>query len=398
MASRLETPAEVAAHLCAERRTILTEWSQLVRQDAEIPQSQQLNDAELLNHLSVLFDRIVMALRQFRAEGQDARTAGEDTVRPDELETNVEMRLSRGYTLAEAIKEHMHLRNVLVDHLTADDAHAAQDALRLVHSALDRAVFSLGQAWEKQAMERADQAEAWRERFIGILGHDLRNPLSAIKMSAELVLRFGDAQEHRLRAAVTKYLSRIVNNADRMNRMIADILDFACSRSGSSLPINPQETDLQEVVETVIDDLQVTHPERRFSQRVSGDVTGLWDRDRIFQVVANLVTNAVTYSPENTPVDIELVDMGADVQLTVHNGGPAIADAEMRWIFDPFKRGKQADAGQRKKGMGLGLYIVKSIATAHGGTIGVASSDEAGTTFTVRLPRRASSREAAGAA
>lgn len=230
---------------------------------------------------------------------------------------------------------------------------------------------------------RLDENAEFRERLIGIVSHDLSTPISAIAMSAETILR-REGLDHRTMRAVV----RIQNSADRAARMIQDLLDFTQARLGGGIRIERRASNLQAIVHEVVDELSLTHPERSIVVADRGDTSGDWDPDRITQVVGNLVQNALHYSPSNSEVRVGVEDDGDHVVVTVHNDGPPIPRDRLPQIFEPLRRAT-TELTKRTRSVGLGLYIVKHIVDAHRGTVLAESSPEAGTTLTVRLPRRA---------
>jgi signal transduction histidine kinase len=231
---------------------------------------------------------------------------------------------------------------------------------------------------------RLAQALAFRDQVIGILGHDLRNPLGAVRALATLLRRRGD-----LPAGARESVAEIDRASERMLEMISTLLDFATSRFTGALPVAPVPVDLREVCRRVVDELRAASPGRRIELEVRGDAGGAWDPARIAQVVSNLVANALQHGARDAPVGVRVHGDGDGVALEVRNRGPAIA-AELRAaMFEPFCRGSALRDASNARGLGLGLYIASEIVRAHGGTIDVESTAERGTTFTVRLPRRA---------
>jgi signal transduction histidine kinase len=186
--------------------------------------------------------------------------------------------------------------------------------------------------------------------------------------------------EEKRRASVR----RIADNANQIERMMRDLLDYTRTRQGRGLPIAHREADLLPLVRQIIDDMQVLYPRRTLTLAVSGDTSASIDPDRAAQVISNLVTNAITYSPADTPVRVVLEGLADSVNLAVHNQGPPIPAEIMPRLFEAFERGA-AD----RSGLGLGLYIAQQIVEAHGGSIEVRSDAASGTTFTVRWPRAA---------
>ena len=214
-----------------------------------------------------------------------------------------------------------------------------------------------------------------RDLFLGILGHDLRNPLQAVEAAAALLLR-KDSLPEELRWPATM----IRQSADRMSRIISDLLDFARGRLGHGIPVTPRPMSMAEVCRRVVDELAVAHPTRALGVEVRGATDGAWDPERVAQVVSNLVGNAIAHGAD--PVRVTLAEEDAAVRLVVENGGAPIPAEALPRLFQPFfsRNGDQ-------KRLGLGLFIAHEIVRAHGGTVAVASSRDAGTAFTVLWPK-----------
>ena len=229
--------------------------------------------------------------------------------------------------------------------------------------------------------EELRRAAEFRERFIGIVSHDLRNPLNAILLSANALMRAEDLAPRHL-----KPVRRIITSAERMARMIGELLDFTRGRLGGGIPVSPQHLNLRHLVRHVMEELEAGHPGRELRLEGTGRFDGAWDPDRLSQVIGNLVKNALDYSPEGTPVRLRLRDEGESVVLEVNNAGPPIPAELLPSIFEPFRR-LARDSPHPASGLGLGLYIVEQIVRGHEGTLSVRSTAEEGTTFTVRLPR-----------
>ena len=230
--------------------------------------------------------------------------------------------------------------------------------------------------------EAARQTAVFREQFLGILGHDLRNPLQAISGNAALLLRYGGMTEPQRKA-----VNRISISADRMARMISDILDFTRTRLGGGYALQRTWMNVHEVLKQVVEELEVAHPQRRFELNVAGNGWGEWDADRIAQATSNLVGNAVQYSPQESVVRVVARDEGDGVRLEVHNLGTPIPAERLPHIFDPFVRGRDGSRASARTGLGLGLYITHEIVKAHGGVVRVRSTESEGTCFWLNLPR-----------
>ena len=240
---------------------------------------------------------------------------------------------------------------------------------------------------QKRGQAQLAQALAFRERMMGILGHDLRNPLSAVHALATLLLRRGDLPE-----TARKSLAEIDRAGERMLEMIGTLLDLTEARFTESVPIAPVETDLHAVCRAVVGELLAAEPRRSIELDLRGDGRGTFDPARMAQVVSNLVANALEHGAGDRRVRLSVDGDGEELVLAVQNQGPAIPPELMRVMFEPFSRGSTRRDGSRPSGLGLGLFIVSQVVHAHGGVIAVDSTAERGTTFTVRLPRARGAR------
>lgn len=221
------------------------------------------------------------------------------------------------------------------------------------------------------------ETERTRELFLGMLGHDLRNPLNAIAVSVHVLKR-------RARDADQEALARISRSADRMARMIDQLLSVTKSRLGGGIPIQAQDADLAAICRATVDELELLHP-GRIRLSAEGDLSGRWDVDRLHELLGNLVGNALLHGSPDEPVTVSARSDGASVVVEVTNRGPDIPASLLPMLFDPFRRGPSREP-RVGKGLGLGLYIVREIVKAHGGEVTVRSAGGA-TTFEVTLPR-----------
>ena len=236
------------------------------------------------------------------------------------------------------------------------------------------------------AMEKLEDTVRQNELFAGVLAHDLRNPLGAMTTAAQLLLmrlegdRTSGERERRP-------LGRILESGQRMNTMIEQLLDFTRLRTGGGMPIEPCDTDLEDLCRQVVDELEMANPERRIERRVAGELRGSWDPDRLLQLLSNLIANACQHGRRDAPVTVLLDGTSTrEVEIEIANEG-AIPDALLPHLFSPFRSTQHRR--DRSRGLGLGLYIVREIVRGHGGTISVTSTEAEGTRFAIRLPRRA---------
>lgn len=258
--------------------------------------------------------------------------------------------------------------------------------LRRADGSLRGAMIITRDETERRRVDEERRIAEFKDQFIGILGHDLRVPLTAIKAAAHTLARKQYATETELRASVDRLMQRIDRSADRMSRMIGDVLDFTRARMGGGIAVERRPADLGAVALAVVEELRAIHPDREIRLEMQGILAGDWDADRLAQVVQNLLANALAHGEADTTVQVAVEGSDAEVRLSVHNDGPPIPPETLVRVFDPFRRGA-APRGGREEGIGLGLFIVRSLVEAHGGRVHVHSAASTGTTFTVRLPR-----------
>ena len=225
---------------------------------------------------------------------------------------------------------------------------------------------------------RAERANLLKDRLVGILGHDLRNPLTSITMTAYAILGSKDRPDR-----VVTMAQRILRSAERMGEMVREILDFTRGELGGGISVNPRSVNMGEICQTIVDELESAHPERQLRLQSLGDLEGLWDPVRAMQAISNLVGNAITHSSTDVVINVDGTDR-AHVRVAVHNGGQPIPAYELPTLFEPFRQGASTGKGQ---GLGLGLYIAREIVGAHGGEIEASSSAAEGTTFMTVWPR-----------
>lgn len=233
-------------------------------------------------------------------------------------------------------------------------------------------------AREKAAREEAERHVRFSEMFAGMLGHDLRNPLGTIVMGATYLARLN------LGDKPSRTANRIVAAAERMARMIDQLLDLTRIRAGGGLELARTRVDLAEICDRIRDELEASNPQCAIAFDARGNTSGVWDYDRLLQVFSNLVGNAITHGSATCRVTIHAD--GAEpsqVIAQVHNDG-AIPPEVMPTLFEPFRGSTRR---HKTNGLGLGLFITKQIVEAHGGTISVVSNDVQGTTVKLQLPR-----------
>ncbi len=226
---------------------------------------------------------------------------------------------------------------------------------------------------EREACRR--QNDVFRDTFIGILGHDLRNPLSAIQAGVSLVRKQG-----KLDARNQDALDRVMRASVRMTNMIEEMLSLAQTRLAGGIPVKREPADLYQVIHKIVDEANLAYGHRVQLQIDDEGGAGLWDGERFSQALANLLGNAIEHGEKNTPIAVHAWSSDVRVFLEVHNEGVMDHPGS---LFEPFRPRN----GRKKSGLGLGLYITNEIVRAHGGAISVVSTPDVGTTFRVEVPK-----------
>jgi sigma-B regulation protein RsbU (phosphoserine phosphatase) len=227
--------------------------------------------------------------------------------------------------------------------------------------------------------EEARDRALFAEQMIGIVSHDLRNPVSTVQTGAAILDRkIADEDQRRV-------VARIARASQRANRLITDLLDFTQARLGGGLRASLKPIDLHATVREAVEELALAHPGRQIRQETSGEGTCQADSNRLVQLVGNLVSNAVTYGAVDQPITITSAVEVASFSIRVHNFGPAISAEALPSLFEPMSRATHETSAQRS--VGLGLFIVRQIAASHRGTAQVESNATDGTTFRVQFPR-----------
>jgi signal transduction histidine kinase len=282
-----------------------------------------------------------------------------------------------GFTMQEMVAEYRALRASVTQlwlQQNGGPTEVMQELIRF-NEAIDQVIA--------ESVDRfTAKLEADRNLFIAILAHDLRSPLSTIDLSAHLVRRSS------LSTQQTAAAERIVASSRRMQRMVVDLLHFAKLRLAGTIPLERNPCDLLVECEKCVHEVGAAHPGTTISLQSRGNTAGEWDAERLAQLITNLIENAVQYGERGRPVVVCLNGEDANaVSLSVANRGTPITPEDRERVFDPLRRGTGATTDVQGN-LGLGLYIVRQIALAHGGHVELSQSDLESTVFDVRLPRK----------
>jgi signal transduction histidine kinase len=369
----------LADFILRDMEAIVAQWEAFA---ATLPAAANLESPALRDHAQ----QILMAVAQDLTTAQTREAQLEKSIRnapkligapATAAQTHALLRARSGFDINQLAAEYRALRasvlRLWIDDCEPEVPHL-DDMIRF-NEAID-------QALAESVGFFSEQVDRARNLFLGMLGHDMRSPLQTIQMTALYLARL-NAGEQIMGAA-----SRLINSGARMQALLNDMLDFNRTKLGVGIDIVPSAVDLAKLVVDELDQLRAAHPQHRLDLEVAGDTRGVWDGQRLQQLLANLVMNAIKYGAPGAPVRVVVTGDTAEVRIEVKNSGEAIDTLTLTRIFDPLQRGPHREDRLKADGsLGLGLYIAREIAKAHRGEIN-ARSDETETVFTVRLPRR----------
>ena len=358
---------------------ILIQWEAFAA--TLLPAAADMDSQALRDHAEQILRAVCKDLETSQNDEQREHkskglAAGPIDARNTAAETHALLRARGGFDVNQMTSEYRALRASVL-HLWAKACEPSDifvpDMLRF-NEAIDQAVA------ESVAFFNA-QIEKERNLLLGMLGHDMRGPLQVIQLTARYLSKADAATDVPTAAA------RLLKSSASLKVLLDDLLDFNRTKLGLGITISPAPVDLAEAFSAEIEQLRVAHSGRSIGLEVNGDVSGVWDINRLNQLLGNLVVNAIKYGAFSSPVRIVLEGLAAEVRFAVHNHGPKIEQSMLAQIFEPLKRGSDNQFVSGSEGsFGLGLYISREIAMAHHGDIS-AKSDENETVFTVRLPR-----------
>jgi signal transduction histidine kinase len=371
----------LSTHLRSNAQNILAAWDAFAA--TLVHDGSMLDPATLRDHAGEILAAIADELERPPASTNAAPDAETDEGASEDLEaaagTHADTRMVSGFAIDAMITEYRAFRTSIVRLWLAagggrDQPRDMEDLVRF-HEAMDQAIA-------ESVAHYTDQTRKSTELFIGILGHDIRNPLGTISMSAQYLVRSG-----KLAASAAE---TIINSVVRINSVIEHVVDFTRVQSEGMMPIKPVSGDLAIQFAKVLAETRVRYPRSQLRLESTGDFNGFWDEGRMGQLLSNLLGNALTHGAPDGTVTVRLWEEDAEgVAFSVHNLGTPIPPQEQQRIFMPLVRGLGHGQGERREtsGLGLGLFICQEIVRAHGGTLDLASSAADGTCFTVHLPR-----------
>jgi hypothetical protein len=363
-----------------EMESILVQWEAFAA--TQLPAAATMAPLALRDHAEAILRAVAkdISMPQSR-DAQLEKSQGRARKLIDAPETGAQthafLRARSGFNINQLAAEYRALRaSVLclwIDDCDADTVNL-DDMVRF-NEAIDQALA------ESIDFFSAHVEEA-RNLLLGMMGHDMRTPLQTIQMTAKYLAGLNAGE------SVSEAASVLMRSGARINALLDDLVEFNRTKLGLGICVTPTEVDVGKLFAHELAQLRAAHPQHRVDLEVIGDCRGLWDGMRLQQLLGNLVVNAIKYGAADAPVRVLVTGREDDLLFEVRNSGPAIDQSTLGEIFDPLKRGLTSTRKRDDRGsLGLGLYIAREIAKAHGGDI-EARSEETETVFRVCLPRR----------
>ncbi|WP_168787676.1 sensor histidine kinase [Paraburkholderia aromaticivorans] len=369
----------LADFISRDMEAILAQWEAFAA--TLLPAAANIESLGLRDHAQQILEAVAKDLQTSQSrEAQRDKSQGRGPRLIDASETAAQthalLRARAGFNINQLTAEYRALRTSVL-RLWMDDCQPEMpdldDVIRF-NEAVDQALAESVTFFSVQV----DQS---RNLLLGMLGHDMRSPLQAIQLTASYLAALNAGER------VSEAAGRLIRSGARMQALLDDLCDYNRTRLGLGINVVPRSVDLANVLADELDELRAVHPGRQIDLQVSGNLRGLWDGQRLQQLLGNLVLNAIKYGAHDAPVRVMVTGDVTHVRIDVSNSGPAIEHAMLARVFDPLVRGADQQSKYDSAGnLGLGLYIASEIAKAHHGAI-AARSDETETSFSVLLPR-----------
>lgn len=361
---------------------ILVNWVAFAREQA--PAAANLDEVALLDHGRLILEEIAADMRRPQREDErQAKSEGGSVIASQSSDvpsrSHARQREKQGFEVEQLVAEYRALRaTVLRLWASASNDEQVQDLedVTRFNEAVDQAIAESLKVFVAEVNRS-------RDLFLGILGHDLRGPLSTISTCV--------AVQVRARPNDSPQAAIILRSVAQMKALLDDMVEYTRHRLGSELAIDPSCLQLDQFARNTLDEIEALSRGHVLELEAQGDMQGEWDARRLHQALSNLVFNAMKYGVRSAPIRVSLDGKRDDeLVLAVQNSGRPIPPRLMARLFDPLVREGGEDAGADSQvagaNLGLGLYVVREIAKAHGGTVTV-TSDDALTRFELRLPR-----------
>lgn len=362
--------------------SIVEEWENFAK--TLTPSAEGMTPLALRDHIHQILDFIEKDITSSQTpKEQTKKSKGNKDNKSGNTaaEIHASLRLSGGFNIEQMVSEYRALRASVIKLWGRTNPHMDKEdveELTRFNESIDQALAESVSFYTKEVLHSKDI-------FVGILSHDIRGPLQAITLSTELLIHTGNITERQ------KIIAKgALESADRISSLVDNLLDVTRARFGGGLHIVRSLMDVSFLAHQIVEEIRIVHPSRTINLDTPEELKCEWDKARIGQVFANLISNALQYSFKDTPVWISIAKSQDSVYISINNDGLPIPREKINSIFDPLTRGSVNNDEKKimSSNLGLGLFITREIVQAHGGNISVSSSELDGTIFTVEIPRQ----------
>lgn len=370
----------LADFILRDMQAILEQWDAFA--GTRFPAATAMTPPALRDHAKQILEAVAKDLSASQtAAAQAAKSMGRAPQPIDALETAAQthgfLRAQSGFDIKQMASEYRALRAGVLRLWTGACQPEPPDLDDMI-----RFNEAIDQALAESISFFSDKVDESRNLLLGMLGHDMRTPLQSIQLTAFYLGQLNAGE------TVSKAASRLINSGARMKALLDELVEFNRAKLGLGIQMAPSSMDVSELFADELEELRAAHPDRELVLEVSGDTKGSWDGPRLQRLLGNLVVNALKYGFKDTPVFVAVAGEKDALRFEVRNTGPTIEQSALEQLFAPLQRGQHGESKyDPDAGLGLGLYIAREIANAHGGEI-KAHSEGTEIVFAVRLPRR----------
>ncbi len=377
----MNNPVRLSDFILNNMECILQEWEDFAR--TINPPALTMDSAALRDHAELMLETIAKDLNTYQSDNEQldkSKGLSPESKVETPAHDHAEARLKSAYTMDQLFSEYRALRASVLKLWSK----SSKEGLITDTDDITRFNEAVDQAIAESVSKYSSLVKASQDMFLGILSHDLRNPLHAISMSSVLLLQFNEVS-----VKAKAVCQQIFNSSQRMNRLITDLMDYTRTQFNENLPTVMAPANIEKICEDIVQEFKTSNANREFVIQKHGSLNGVWDKERLAQVFSNLIGNAVQHGNSSSPIIVELNGLEDMIIVNISNKGPAIPKNKISTIFEPLSRydNEESDGLTHKNSLGLGLYITKEIVLAHKGSINVTSSEAQGTTFSLNIPR-----------
>lgn len=353
---------------------IVEEWIDKVRE--EVAAARENNELALRDHVPHLVDDIISIMRRYEKFDVTAEENIYEEIFENSIEHGRHRATSSGYTVNQILREYISFHRILTNKLLQEEAYNNEVGVVIKYSIENAMLFS-GSAF-------SDSLQEMRQKLIGILAHDIRNPISAAYLAVDMMKHEqGQERFEKIRQMAKSSLKRSID-------LVEGLLDSIAIQAGEGITLEFSETDLYPTIQSVHSEAKEIYSNEIILNAEEKEIKGIFDATMIRRVLENFISNAVKYGNRDKPVTMTVINEEEIVTIGVNNYGTPIPEEKQEDIFRFLSTTGSSSGSKGMKSWGMGLTLVKAVAEAHGGELKLESDESNGTTFTILINKRKS--------